>query len=353
MSRKPNEQLFDIIGDVDERYIREYMDAQAEKRRPGHRKARGFVILAAAMIMLFGTISLAAAAPVIGHLLASLQSEQQAIIQNFDEIASAYAVRIDDKQECGGVVGTLNSAVLEDHHLLLSYTFDWSSLEEAADGSFHTYFLPWFFYITDGNNIICQSEYTGGLHTQTYLGDTGEELSKVTHIYCIDLEDVDGRDLVGKELTVRLLYARDGEGFSGAFTPRTCYTGRSWKIGNSYEFNGHSLTLNRVRESALYVTLFIDCATIGHNGDEYSFILSDELGNDFTAYPNEDTDTDGYWFTKPKAMGTRLTLKIIRKGTESGRYGEIADGSYEVLYEIPIELKSSFWDNLFGADYGK
>ncbi len=338
MNRKITEQLFDTIADADERYIREYIDAQAKTPGHGRMKIRFAVILAAALIMLFGTISIAAISPVIGHFLANLRSGQQAVMQNFNEIQAEYAVYIDDTQKCEGVIGTLNSVILEDHHLILSYTFDWSGLEEAQDGSFHTYFLPWFFYITDGENIICQSEYTEGLHTQTHAGDTGEELSMVTHIYCIDLEHLDGKDLIGKELTVRLLYAEGGEGFSSTFTPETCFTDRNWNIDKTYNFDGHSLTLNKVQESALYITLFIDCDTIGHNEDAYAFILSDELGNDYTAYPNNNNTTDGYWFTKPEAIGTRLTLKIIQSHMESDQYGQITNDSYEVLYELPIEL---------------
>ena len=37
----------------------------------------------------------------------------------------------------------------------------------------------------------------------------------------------------------------------------------------------------------------------------------------------------------------RLTLKVIRSKMETDPYGEIIDDSYEVLYEIPIELKGS------------
>lgn len=335
MNRKANEHLLDVMGNVDELYIREYLDARTKTRRPGRIKFRFTVIPAAALILLLGTVSLAAI-PAIGHFLANLNSEQQAILHNFNEIETGYAVRIGDTQECGGVTGTLNSAVLEDHHLLLSYTFNWSSLDEAADGSFHTYFLPWFFYITEGDHIICQSEYTKGLHTQSYgEGDAAE----VTHIYCIDLEDVDGRDLTGKELTVRLLYAQDGDGFVSSFVPETCFTDTSWDIDQTYEFDGHKIRLERVQESALYVTLFIDCAAIGHNGDEYAFVLSDELGSDYTAYPNGDNDADGYWFVKPETPGTQLTLKIIRSCLISDPQGNITDDSYEVLYEIPIQLK--------------
>ena len=347
MSIKANERLMDMMGDVDECYIREYIDSQTKKHRPRRMKMRLTVILAAAMIMLLGTVSLAASIPAIGHFLTNFKFEQQIIMQNFDEIEAEYAVYIGDTQEYEGVIGTLNSAVLEDHHLLLSYTFNWSSLDDAADGSFHTYFLPWFFYITENHNVICQSEYTKGLHTQVYMEDSDRDIVEMTHIYCIDLEDVDGRNLVGKELTVWLLYVQDGEGFASTFTPETCFTGRSWDIDKTYEFGGHKIGLNRVQESALYVTLFIDCATIGHNGDDYAFILSDELGNDYTAYPNGDNDVNGYWFIKPETIGTQLTLKVIRSGMESDAYGEITDDSYEVLYEIPIELKTSFWDNLF------
>lgn len=347
MSGKSNEQLLYIMGDVDERYIQEYIDARAKAQRPMRMKMRFTVILVAAMIMLLGTVSLAAAIPAIGHFLANFRSEQQTIMQNFDEIEAEYAVHIDDTQECNGVVGTLNSAVVEDHYLLLSYTFNWDDLEEAKDGSFHTYFLPWFFYITEDVNVICQSEYTKGLHTQVYMEDADGDVVGMTNIYCINLEDVDGRDLVGKELTVRLLYAQDGEGFSSTFTPETCFTDRSWDINKTYKFGDHKIGINRVQESALYITLFIDCATIGHNGDDFAFVLSDELGNDYTAYPNGDNDVDGYWFTKPETMGEQLTLKVIRSNIETDPYGEITDDSYDVLYEIPIDLKNSFWDNLF------
>lgn len=342
----------DMIGDVDECYIQEYtdaMNARARSRRPGRAKARITAALAAAVVLLFGTVSLAAAVPAIGHFLTNFANEKRIGTLQFDKIEAEYAVRIDDTQECGGVVGTLNSAVLEDHHLLLSYTFNWSGLEEAEDGSFHTYFLPWFFYITEGDNEICRSEYTGGLHTQGYYGDSNEDSAEATHIYCIDLGDMDGRELVGKELTVRLLYAQDGEGFESTFTPGSCFEGRRWNIGRTYEFGEHRITLETVQESALYVTLFIDCATMGHTGDEYSFILSDELGNDYTAYPNDNDHADGYWFIKPETMGTQLTLKIIRSNRKTDPYGGVIDDSYEVLFEIPVELKTSFWDDLFGT----
>ena len=154
----------------------------------------------------------------------------------------------------------------------------------------------------------------------------------------IFLESLGGRELVGKELTVRLLYAQDGDGFTSIFTPDSCFTDKSWDIGRTYEFGGHRISLDRAEESALYVTLFIDCATIGHSGDDYAFVLSDELGNDYSAYPNEDSDSYGYWFTKPETLGTQLILKVIRSGQEPGLYGEVSDGSYEVLYEIPVEL---------------
>lgn len=353
MNRKANEQLLDIIGDADQRYLQEYLDAQKKIHRPGSVKKRLILPLAAAMLFLFGTVSLAAI-PAIGSFLENFRSEQHAVMQNLNEIEAKYAVRIDDTQECNGVVATLNSAVLEDRHLLLSYTFNWSGLEEARDGSFHTYYLPWFFSITEGDNTISCSEYTKGLHTtQVYTEDADGNSLEATHIYCIDLENGDGSTLVGKELTVRLWYSQDGPGFVSTFTPETCFTGKSWNIGKTYDFDGHKVTLNQIRESALYVTLFIDCATIGHNEDEYSFVLSDELENDYTAYPNGDNDTDGYWFIKPESMGTQLTLKVIRRNMKSGPYGEISDGSYEVLYEIPIELKTSFWDNRFPFSWGK
>ncbi|MCM1097425.1 MAG: hypothetical protein NC427_05115 [Ruminococcus flavefaciens] len=385
MSKNSGERLLDMIGDVEEGYIQEYLDAQKKARRSGRRRLRLTLVLAAAMVLLFGTVSFGAV-PAIGHFLENFRTEQQAVIQNFDQIEAKYAVRVNDTQECDGVIGTLNSAVLEDHYLLLSYTFDWSGLEEAQNGMFHTYYLPWFFDITEGDNVICRSEYTEGLYTQTYAGDkagdsdTGssdsfggnsdgnsgvepgqdsgensgaesgldsDDSMQATFIYCIDLGSTDGSALIGKELTVRLLYFQGGEGFISAFTPETCFTGNSWDISKTYDFDGHKIILNRVQESGLYVTLFIDCDTIGHNEDGYAFVLSDELGSDYTAYPNKDHDTEGYWFIKPENLGIQLTLKVIRKGMEPGAYGEVSDGSYETLYEIPIERKTSFWDRLF------
>lgn len=334
-------QLFDTIGDIDEQYIQEYIDTQSGMRGYRSGKIRLTVVLAAVMILLLGTVSLAAI-PAIGHFLTNLANERQVIIQNFDDIEAEYAVPIADTQECGGLIATLNSAVVEDHRLLLSYTFDWSGLEEARDGSFHTYFLPWFFYITEGDNIICQSMYTKNLHTQTY-SDGADEDSRLTALYCIDMDTVEGSELIGKELTVKLLYSSGGDGFVSTFTPESCFTGRTWDIDRTYTFGEHDIHLDRVQESALYVTLFIDCATIGHSGNEYAFVLSDELGNDYTVYPYGANDIAGYWFTKPAQMGSRLTLKVVRSGLESNQYGEIIDDSYEVLYEIPIELKTSFW----------
>ena len=339
MSGKMNEHLLNIIGSVDEEYIQEYINAQTKTRKPKRTRMRFSVALAAAMVLLIGTVSLAAV-PVVGHFLANLANADRVIIQNFADIEAVYAVRIDDTQECNGVVGTLSNAVVEDHRILLCYTFDWSGLEEARDGSFHTYFLPWFFYITEGNTVLCQSEYMEGLYVEGYNNDTVEE-TRATYLYCIDLSGVEGRDLIGKELTVRLLYEQGGEGFTSTFTPTSCFTDRSWSIGKTYSFGEHRISLERLEESALYVTLFIDCSTIGHNEDEYRFVLSDELGNDYTAYPNRDNDTYGYWFIKPKDMGTQLTLKVIRSKMETDPYGEIIDDSYEVLYEIPIELKDS------------
>lgn len=340
MKRKRNEQLLDMIGNVDERYIQEYMNAPHRSFGSGHIKHRLITILAAALIMLLGTVSLAAAVPAIGHFLANLSNERRSVLQNFSEIEAAYAVPVNDTQECQGVIGTLNSAVIEDHQLLLSYTFDWGGLEEAKDGSFHTYFLPWFFYITQGDNVICQSEYTEGLHTQDYPGDADEALTKSTLIYCINLEEIDGKSLIGQELTVRLLYAKDGAGFVSTFTPTSLFTDKSWKIDKTYTFAEHTIRLKEVQETALYVTLFIDCATIGHAKDDYTFVLSDGLGNDYTIYPYEDNDTNGYWFTKPETMGTQLILKVIQSNMESNVYGEITEDSYKVLYEIPIELKT-------------
>ena len=339
MSGKMNEQLLNIMGNVDEKYIQEYIDARAKTHKSPRTRMPFSVALAAAMVLLIGTVSLAAV-PAIGHFLANLANGNRVIMQNFDDIEAAYAVRIDDTQECNGVVGTLNTAVVEDHRILLRYTFDCSGLEEARDGSFHSYFLPWFFYITEGNRVVCQSEYMEGLYVEVYDDDSAEE-TKATYLYCIDLSGVEGRDLIGKELTVKLLYEQGGEGFTSTFTPTSCFTDRSWNIGKTYSFGEHSISLERIDESALYVTLFIDCSTIGHNDDEYRFVLSDELGNDYTSYPNRDDDTYGYWFIKPEEVGSRLTLKVIRSKMETDPYGGIIDDSYEVLYEIPIELKDS------------
>lgn len=351
-NRKASEQLMDAIGAVDEQYIREYMEVRDKMRnlrtsggsgRP--KKLKLTLVLAAVLIMLFGTISIAAVSA-IGHFHTNNVHESEAILKNFSELEAAYFLPIGGTQECNGVKGTLNSVLLEDHHLLFSYTFDWSGLEDAQDGSFHTWFLPWFFYIEGDSRIICQSEYTRGLHTQVYPDDIEDDFSE-TFLYCIDLDDIEGQSLVGKELTIRLLYAENGDGFVNTFTPETCFTDREWHIGKTYEFEGHEITLDSVRESALYVTLFIDCDAIGRSGDEYMFILSDELGNDYTVFPYEDEDTNGYWFTKPETVGAQLSLKIVRSRLTSDSFGQITDDSYEVLCEIPIELKPSFWESFW------
>lgn len=352
INRKANEQLMDAIGNVDDQYIREYMETQSSTQNlnriqaTGHqhpRKLKFTIILAAAMILLFGTVSLAAVFA-IGHFHENSMHEQEAVLKNFNSIESSYALPIGGTQECNGVKGTLNSVLLEDHYLVFSYSFDWSGLDEAQNGSFHTWFLPWFFYIESDDTVICKSEYTQDLHTQIYDDDTEDEFSE-TYLYCIDLGDIVGKSLIGREMAVRLLYREDGEGFINTFTPETCFTDREWHIGKTYQFAGHKLTLDSVRESALYVTLFVDCDIMGHAEDEYQFILSDEFGNDYTVYPYETANTNSYWFTKPETVGTQLTLKIICSHLTADKYGNITDDSYDVLYEIPIELNPSFWES--------
>ena len=194
-NRKANEQLMDMIGNVKEQYIQEYMESQNKvqnfriRERAGRpRKLRLTLILAALMIMLLGTVSIAAVFAV-GHFHTNNVHEMEAVLKNFASIESTYALPIGGVQECNGVKGTLNSVLLEDHYLLFSYTFDWSGLEEAHDGYFSTWFLPWFFYIEEGDTVICRSEYTQGLHTQIYLDDPENEFSE-TYLYCIDLGDL-------------------------------------------------------------------------------------------------------------------------------------------------------------------
>lgn len=334
MSIHNREQLMTAIGEIDEKYIIEYLKKCAHPTRSRRAGIRHTFILAAAMAALLGTVSLAAV-PMIGHFLANYAHERERILKNFDEIESEYAVSIGDTQECNGVTGTLNSAIVEDHYLLLSYTFDWSGLEEAQDGSFHTWFLPWFFYITEGNNVICYSAYTNGLHTQIYPENDENDFTG-TYLYCIDLDDIPGESLIGKKLTVQLLYSGNGDGFISTFTPQSCFTDRNWSIDKDYQFESHEIRLKEVRESALYVTLFLDCATIGHAGDEYQFVLSDELNHDYSVYSYGDDGS--YWFTKPESTGAQLTLKIVRSHLQTDTVGQIIEDSYEVLYEIPIEL---------------
>ncbi len=334
MSIHNREQLMTAIGEIDEKYISEYLNKCAHPTRSHRAGIRHTFILAAAMAALLGTVSIAAV-PMIGHFLANYAHEQERILKNFDEIESEYAVSIGDTQDCNGVTGTLNSAILEDHYLLLSYTFDWSGLEEAQDGSFHTWYLPWFFYITEGNNVICHSAYTNGLHTQIYPENDKNDFTG-TYLYCIDLDNIPGESLIGRELTAQLLYSGNGDGFISTFTPQSCFTDRNWSINKDYQFESHELRLKEVRESALYVTLFLDCATIGHAGDEYQFVLSDELNHDYSVYSYGDDDS--YWFIKPESTGAQLTLKIVRSHLQTDTVGQIIEDSYEVLYEIPIEL---------------
>lgn len=344
MKRKANEVLSDAVGAVDERYIREYMETleEEEKEKP-RTKQKGrrrrwyrmpFAAAAAIVAAVFlGTAGAAAFVPLIGYFQESRENESRAVVQNFNAIEAAYAVPIRETQECQGVKATLNNAIVEDHYLLLSYTFDWSGLEEARDGSFHTWFLPWFFYISEGENVICCSEYTKGLHTQQYPAGDRDAFTEVTLLYSIDLGERSGEQLLGKELTVRLLYAQGEEGFVSTFVPQACFPDRYWEIGREYKLGEDVITLKGMQETALHVVLFIDCDI------PYTFMLSDAQGNDYPLYPNDDNETDGFWFTKPNHVGGGLTLKVVQRmrGTEPS--GGNPDDSYEVICEIPIELK--------------
>lgn len=338
MSRKANEALLDAIGAVDERYIQEYVEMQEQKKKRRKQWYRmPFAAVAAIVAAAFlGTAGVAAFVPMIGSFRESRENDSRAVIRNFDEIEKAYAVQIGDVQKCCGVTATLNSAIVEDHHLLLRYTFDWSELEEARDGSFHTWFLPWFFYIAEGENVICSSEYTKELHTQNYLAEDGDNFTRMTLLYNIELENIKGEDLLGKELTVRLLYAEGGEGFCSTFVPKDCYADRYWEIQKKYKFGEDEIVLKGVQETALYVVLFIE-----HNTD-YTFVLADEQGKNYTLYPYDDNKTDGYWFVKPENAGGGLILKVVRR-LQADAAGELAGDGFEVVYEIPIRFKESFF----------
>ncbi len=347
MNQQGKELLFDKIGEIEEGYIREYVEEKERETRGMEggtlkkRKARGgkrfSLALAAAAAALLGTVSFAAV-PAIGHFLESWQNERHAVVKNFDQIEAEYGVDLDIVQECDGVVCTWNSAVVEERFLVLNCTFDWSGLEEAQNGSFHTWYLPWSFRLEADGRAVAGSENTEGLHTQSYHKE-GAALSDFsdTYLYCIDLGDTDGRSLVGKELTVRLTYGEEGDGFGAVFTPNACYEDRSWLIDKSYELGERELVLKEVRESALYVTVLLDCDFAG-NTEGYTLVLSDELGGDYALYPYDENEEEGYWFTKPEQMGEKLVLKVVRSRVERDVYGNIIDDSYEVLYEIPVEL---------------
>lgn len=346
MSRKESEHLLNIIGNMDECYIKEYLDTQqnlqADDFRKKPKKIHFSAAAAAVVLAVLGTFSIGAA--VFSKMSTVHENELQAVVKNFDEIEKEYAIQVNDTQISNDVTGTLNSAIVEENYLLLNYTFDYSKLEEAKN-SFHTYFLPWYFYITEGDNVICKGENPDGIHTELYFdADTEENPAtnqKLTIIYTIPLNDTDGKSLTGKELTVRLLYSEDNkDGFTSTFTPEVCFEDKSWNIRETYKFEDHNIVLNEVRESALYVTLMIDCDTIGHDEDKYTFVLSDEQGNDFSVYPYEDNDKNGYWFTKPENMGSQhqLILKIVRPLEPEHADGQTEDILYEVVHEIPVKL---------------
>lgn len=81
MSGKMNEQLLNIMGNVDEKYIQEYIDAQAKTHKSPRTRIRFSVALAAAMVLLIGTVSLAAV-PTIGHFLANLANGNRPLWRN-------------------------------------------------------------------------------------------------------------------------------------------------------------------------------------------------------------------------------------------------------------------------------
>ena len=98
MSGKMNEQLLNIMGSVDEKYIQEYIDARAKTHKSKRTRMRFSLPLVAAMVLIIGTVSLAAV-PAIGHFLTNLTNANRIVMQNFDDIEAVYSVRIDDTQE--------------------------------------------------------------------------------------------------------------------------------------------------------------------------------------------------------------------------------------------------------------
>lgn len=338
------ELLLQTIGEIDQQYIQEYTDS-VQQSRP-RRRIRFVATLAAVVAILAGSLSIAAAFDVdmigeIGHYFTAWSIGHDVAIQNYREIQSKCGVDIYDEQTCGGVTATLNTAVLEEHQLVLAYDFNWSGLEYAQDGSFHTYFLPWKFEILADNEVICTSDNTEGLHTQTeyFHYDEAANLIGANIFYTLDLPSaITGKELTGKLLTVRLLYS-DDSGFSSSFTPTAYFQGQTWQLDAEATVGNATIHVTQVKESSLYLTLLMDCKNVEEN--QLSFLLSDESGIDYDIYVNDTSAENEYWFVKPPELGQHLTLKVVRNQIQTDELGEIIDDSYEVVCELPLDLSTS------------
>lgn len=354
MSMKANEALLRAIGGIDESYIREYIQAQTGERHHTRRGIRWIALVAAVLALLLSCVAVAAAvSPMFGNLLEVRSREKDITVRLFDEIEAEYACQIGETQTCDGIVGTINSIIVQDHHLLVSCTFDWRNHPEYRDrGTWHSYFLPYSCYLLEEDKVLSGNEEMDGFHVTTYLPEGDEDMGHETVLYTIDLKEVDGQSLLGRKLTLRLVYGDHGEvspenaGFSADFTPEKCLSERVWAINRTWQVAGSTVTVKEVQETALHVTLFIDSPDIGHTGDRYRYMLCDENGTAFeVSTPYDDYDTEGWWFIKPENMGKKLTLQVVELH-ENWEDNELVEATYDVVCEIPLELKRSLLERL-------
>lgn len=374
MRHKNAEFLMEEMSYLRDEYIKDYLESSSlgagaavnrrglfgqrkRNRRAAEKRSWWSSIPKAASIALIAALCgggvgvLAAVYPEIGHYFSGLNNEFATVIEDYNTVAQEYGVAVGDTSEKGNIRATLNEVILEENDMVLSYTYE---LVDAAQSSYgagivQTSDMPWDMYFIVEDEVILHAD-SEAMHTQLYFPEE-ETGNSTTILYTVDLGEYTGKDLAGKEITVYFSYQRtfdEGmeQGFVASFTPKDYFEKQIWPVDMSYTFEGHEITINRVEATALYVTVFMDCDTFEELEDTYTFLLADERGDIYQLYPYRDNSVQGYWFTKPADLGNQFTLQIIENHTRTDLQGQVLEDSYDIIYEIPIELKASLWQRL-------
>lgn len=342
MSRENAEKLLNEMGCIEEAYVRDYLEHTADCRRAARIPKNVAAAVLALAIFIVGSGTVYAAATIIRHYFSGIENEGRAVVKNYSEIAEEYGVTVGQSKQYGKLEAVCREVVAGEEELLLQMTYTLTDPAEATygDGRITPADLPFRIYVFEGEKLLLSAE-SGDIYTEL-LGES-EDGSSWTILY--DVNAAEGTEqLVGKELTVCLAYSVDADGdtvdasnaksagFVYTFLVPDYYGEHTWKLNQSYRYDGHEIALHSVREKALYLVLDIECDT------DYTFLLCDDAENIYRVYPYRDNDANGYWFVKPPVMGKKLTLQVIDNRSVYSEQGEVLSDEYEVLYEIPIEL---------------